>query len=269
MRVLRELGALRWVYDAAPRNLGDPPEMVRSIEEIWDDQNTFGVVIATPPETHRDITIAALRAGKHVLVEKPMAMTLPEIISMKTAAERAGTVLMVGHLMRYHEGYRNLLADMSKVGKLEYLYSHRLQQGRVQSDISCLWSLAPHDVDMMIGIAGMPVAVSCTHGPTRQPGIADIVTATMEFKGGVRGHIFISWLHSSRQRELMVIGADGAITMDQHSIAEPLKRELIHFIDCIKYGEQPMTGVEAGLNVVRVLSACATSMRREGERIWL
>ena len=269
-RVMRELDMLRWVHDANRDALHDVPERTAFIEKIWDDERTTGVVIATPPHTHAELAITALRAGKHVLVEKPMAMNVADCARMEIEAQAMKRVLMVGHLMRFHEGYHGLLEDVGNAGRIEYAYSHRLQPGRVRSDMSCLWSLAPHDVDMLIGLLGVPMSVVCAPGMTRQPGLADIIMATLEWASGARGHIFISWAHPAKQRELTVIGEYGACVMNQESADEPLKAELLHFMGRME-GCEPLSGTTPadGFNVVRVLAACDDSTRQGGQRVCL
>lgn len=267
-RALRELGALRWVYDANPVMSADAPERTSFISNIWDDECTDGVVIATPPGTHKELAVRALQAGKHVLVEKPMAMTVDDCVYMISAAQRAGRVLMAGHTMRYHTGFQALLIRLdADAGRREYVYSHRLQPGRVRTDSSSLWQLAPHDISMLIAVAGCPLAVTCTQGVSRA-GLADIITATLEFSNGVRGHFFVSWLHPAKQREFMVIGERGALTFEQAAPpVEPLRAELQHFLGCIGKGRQPLTDGIDGRRVVRVLEACDRSMKAGGTRI--
>lgn len=258
-RVLRSLGALHTVYDDNPLALQDVPEAVDSLDRIWNDPEIQGVVIATPPATHHITAMSAMQAGKHVLVEKPLAVSSIQAYELERQASITGRILLPGHLMRYHEGFQKLLSLRANVGRLEYLYSHRLQPGRVRSDVSCLWSLAPHDISMMIEVAGVPRKVSCSHGVNRA-GLADIVTATFEFNDGVRGHLFVSWLHPEKTREFTIIGDRGALSMDQESSWEPLRAELVNFIEAIEGKAKPLVTLTEGVDVVRVLEACESSM---------
>lgn len=269
-RVLRELGALKWVYDSdatATRCRAMFHDSTSILAEVLDDPDVEGVVIATPPATHAALAIAALAAGKHVLVEKPMATTVQDCYRMAATAEGPGLVLMVGHLMRYHMGFQKLLAQLDgHIGQREYVYSHRLQPGRVRTDSSSLWQLAPHDVSMLIAVAGMPLSVSCMQGVSRA-GLADIVTATFEFANNARGHMFVSWLHPAKQREFMVIGEHGAMTFEQDALVEPLRVELQHFIGCISKEQHPLTDAADGMRVVQVLDACQRSMDAGGKLV--
>ena len=269
-RVLRELGALGAVYDDDPRALQACPQVVNSMAQILDDVTIAGVVIATPPATHYRIARLALTAGKHVLIEKPMCTTVEDAEDLEALAVQFNRVLMVGHLMMYHGGYALLKQASLGFGVLEYAYSHRLQPGRVQTDISCLWSLAPHDVSMLIGIMGMPQRASCTTGVLRGR-VADIITAQFEFAAGARGHMFISWLHPKKHREFGVIGSKDGLVMCQDSVVEPLKVELAEFIACIETGRRSPLGTDAaqGINVVKVLTACDDSIKEDGAWITL
>lgn len=265
VRVLREMRALQWAYDEDSTRLVDIPERTSSIDKIMDDPAVEGVVIATPPDTHAILALHALEAGKHVLIEKPMCGTLDEaeMLIEHPLADR----IMVGHLMRYHGGFMRLLDRLPEAGVIEYAYSHRLQPGRVRTDSSSLWQLGPHDIDMLIAVARTPTALTCTRGVARGP-VADIVTATFEFSGCIRGHMFISWLHPAKQREFMVIGDRGALVMDQESADEPLAMELANFLAVID-GAVPVVSATHGYEVIRVLDACQRSMDQGGIRICL
>lgn len=280
VRELREMGVLRAVHDSNPNAC----EGIVPLQDIWNNPAIHGVVIATPPTTHAEMAVNALGYGKHVLVEKPMAVHRYDASLMKEAAANYNRILMAGHLMRYHPGFMRLhdIVHSGEIGAIEYVYTNRLQPGRIRTEENSLWSLAPHDVSMVVALCGMPESVSCTGSPLRGEQ-ADITMAKMQLSPGVRGHIFISWLHPLKKRLVYVIGSEGSAAFYEHEAgwgvslngeeilsggsANPLRSELQHFIQCIETGASPITDGLEGANVVRVLGACQLSMECEGERV--
>jgi UDP-2-acetamido-3-amino-2,3-dideoxy-glucuronate N-acetyltransferase len=284
-RILRELGSLRSVYDSEPAQLENVPESTSFLGNIWADKRIDAVVIATPPNTHCRLVLDALAHGKHVLVEKPMASRLLGTVVMRTRAKCANKILMVGHLMRYHPGFVKLLeiVQSGKIGKLEYVYSNRLQPGKIRTEENSLWSLAPHDVSMLTAIAGQPQSATCIGSDYRKSGVADIVTATLRFPNEVNGHFFVSWLHPEKERAVFAIGREGSVCLHEFPQCwrlrvngimvfngagdEPLRHELIHFLDCIANNKKPLTNGEDGRIAVAVLAACDKSMKHSGKLV--
>ena len=265
-RVLRELGALRWVYDANAMQLIKVEEATQSVGDVLNDAEVRGVVIATPPSTHHDLTVLALQKGKHVLVEKPMATTVREAQEMLEIAQHERRVLMVGHLMRYHSGFQAFASQVKERNDVHYLYSIRQQSGIVRTEENVLWSLAPHDVSMLVALAGVPQGVRCIGKVCGNGDVADIAATLYEFPNGIRGHMFVSWLHPSKVREVCVVHNGGSLVFrDEPTEEEPLHTELRHFLHCIETGAQPLTDAKEGLNVVRVLTACQRSMDYNGK----
>lgn len=285
VRVLRELGVLRAVHDSNP----DAIWGIVDLQEIWNDPEIQGVVIATPPKTHYKLAGISGMNGKSVLVEKPMTTTEGDARIIRNSFSNSGCILMVGHLMLYHPGFVRLkeIVDSGEIGKVEYVYTNRLQPGRIRTEENSLWSLAPHDISMIVALCGMPTAVSCTGSPLRGEQ-ADITMATMQFGDRVRGHVFVSWLHPGKSRLLYVVGSMGSAWFVDDGIdwsvnsnsssgynydcgvePNPLRTELEHFIHCIDTGEKPLTDGAEGDRVVRVLAACQRSMDSNGERITL
>lgn len=266
-RVLRKLEALRWVYDNRAEQLEKVTNAVDSLPFIWEDEKVEGVVIATPPDTHYRIAAAALQAGKHVLVEKPMTTKVGDAQLLKEAADKAGLTLMVGHIMRYHTGFQKFHLRMAILKEqVKYLYSIRQQPGRGREPNNVLWSLAPHDVSMLIALAGMPKAVRCIGKSVNDDKVEDVVLTLYESPNGVRGHVFVSWLHPKKIREVSVVHRGGTeVFHDEPQEAEPLEVELTHFLRCIEGKTKPLTDAEEGLNVVRVLAACQRSLEHNGK----
>lgn len=307
VRVFDELGALRRICDPQAAHLGavaarhPAAETTDSHEAILADASIDAVVLATPAETHYELAGAALRAGKHVFVEKPLALHCAEARELIALAAAKRRVLMVGHLLRYHPAVIALkeLCEAGELGKIEYAYSNRLNLGKIRREENALWSFAPHDISVLLHLCdGLPVQVTSAGGAYLQPGIADVSLSSLLFPGGRRAHIFVSWLHPYKEQRLVVVGSkkmavfddlardrlclydkdielvDGsfktrkpearAVKIDD---TEPLKNECVHFLECVANGATPRTDGEEGLRVLRVLEACFDSMQSNGEPV--
>jgi UDP-2-acetamido-3-amino-2,3-dideoxy-glucuronate N-acetyltransferase len=301
-RNFADLGALAAVFDvdraAAVAQTEGRPGVVAAgdIGAVLDDPEIDAVAIATPAESHAELARAALAAGKHVFVEKPMCLDIADGNSLIGQAQAAGLTLMVGHLLRYHPAFRALLAAVraGAIGRLQYIYSNRLSLGRIRISENALWSFAPHDISMILALTGeMPSRVSTNGGSFLSPGIADTTVSYLKFANGVEGHIFVSWLHPFKDHRLVVIGDAGMISFDdsvvgpdklllyRHELAfegplpafakarpeaiafgpeEPLAVECRHFLDCVAQGRTPDTDGAEGLAVLKVLDACQRSL---------
>src|SRR5438067_8814872 len=201
VRNFAELGSLAAVCDPAQATAsqlsaryGAP---VTALEPMLRDPAIVGVAIAAPAAQHAALATAALEAGKHVFVEKPLALTVPEAEGLCTLAEQRGRVLMVGHLLQYHPAFialRELVRD-GALGRLQYLYSNRLNLGKVRREEDILWSFAPHDLSMILSLVGAePSEVTATGGCYLHKTIADVTTTHLVFPGGEQAHVFVSCL---------------------------------------------------------------------------
>ena len=214
-------------------------------------------------------------------------------------AERRGRILMVGHLLEYHPAVERLreLVDAGDLGKIHYIYSNRLNLGRIRTEENALWSFAPHDVHVMLRILGEePVEVSCHGGNYVNQHVADVTMSNLEFGSGVRGHIFVSWLHPYKDHRLVVVGdrkmavfedvgGSAKLRLYPHRVdwidrvpvsvkaeaedvplgtAEPLEIECRHFIECVTNRTRPRTDGRNGVAVLRVLEDCQRSLERGG-----
>ncbi len=240
---------------------------------------------------------SALQAGKHVFVEKPLAARLEDATTLCEMAERTGRVLMVGHLLRYHPAFARLEAMVrgGELGRLRYLYSHRLRVGNDRREHDALWSLAPHDVSMILALAGAEPQVRSAAGASYLAhGVPDVATVHLAFAGGERAHVFVSWLNPTKEQRLVVVGTRAMAVFDDDrdwdtklalhrrpidwgtgrshgpvgegtpvaiAAAEPLAVECRHFLECIATGQRPRTDGAEGLRVLRVLSAADRAMR--------
>ncbi len=309
VRNYHALGALRLICDRnemlreALRLQYPGVESCMAYNEVLTRGDIDGVVIATPAETHYTLAREALLAGKHVYVEKPLVLRESEAGELVELAGAGGLVLMVGHLLQYHPGFVRLrqMAGEGELGRINYIYSHRLNLGKIRREENILWSFAPHDISMILALAGEePESVYATGGSYLHKRIADVTTTHLEFPSGLRAHIFVSWLHPFKEQKLVVVGErkmavfddtqpwHGKLQLYAHEIkwqqnvpvparaepervqiqeAEPLRLECEAFLRCIARKEQPATDGREGLRVLRVLNAAQASLDNPGNRM--
>ncbi len=275
-------------------------------QDVWNDISIEAVVIATPARTHFDLARAALRAGKHVLVEKPLTLNSRHAEQLIKLAQSQGRVLMVGHTFEYNPAMLKIkeLMDQGELGEVYYAYCTRVNLGRLQPDLNALWSIAPHDISMLLLLfQQMPLEVSATGAWYLNSGVEDVVFVNLLFADGARGHVHASWLDPSKVRRMTVVGSkrmvvyddlategkiriydkgvliggnhrvygefqyrlhSGDINIPKIDMSEPLRNECAHFVECIREGKQPRTDGENGLRVVTVLEWAERSMRKRG-----
>src|SRR5262249_41207217 len=259
-------------------------------DEVLGDDEIGGVAIAVAAGVHPELSVRAIEAGKHVFVEKPLALTVAEAERLCGLAERRDRRLMVGHLMQYHPAFiklREMVRD-GALGRLEYISSTRLNLGKVRREEDILWSFAPHDLSMILSLIGHePDEVTAQGGYYLHKTVADVTTTLLAFPGGEQAHVFVSWLHPFKEQKLVVIGDRAMAVFDDgkpwkeklllypHCIewretlpvprraeadpvsleeGEPLKLECRHFLDCMTTGGTPRTDGREGLRVLRVLA---------------
>jgi UDP-2-acetamido-3-amino-2,3-dideoxy-glucuronate N-acetyltransferase len=310
VRVFHELGALGRICDfSQPRlqqlagNYPDVP-MTSSYEELLEDPAIQAVVIATPAETHYMLARRALLAGKDVYVEKPLTLHCEEAETLIALAERERRILMVGHLLEYHPAVTRLneMIEQGELGRIEYIYSNRLNMGKVRREENALWSFAPHDISViLLLLKQMPIQVTATGGTYLQPNIADVTVSTMLFDRGVRAHIFVSWLHPYKEQKLVVVGERRMAVFDdvrktdklqiyekkiemvngqfvaerpaaktvEFPAEEPLRLECRHFLKCLETRQTPRTDGRDGWRVLKVLEASQRSLNMNGEPVQL
>ncbi len=293
VRNFAELGALRAVIDADPAAAKREAEKYKAaaltLEAALADPEIAGIAVAVPAELHADIALNAFAAGKHVFVEKPIALSISDAEKMKAAAEEAGRSLMVGHLLQYHPAFETLLSLVRKgeLGKLRYAYSNRLSLGKFRIEENALWSFAPHDVSMLLALFGEePVNVNGAGGAYVTPEVEDEFRLDMTFRDGRRAHVFASWLHPFKEHRLVVVGENAMAVFEdslpgpdklrlfRHQIdtsgrapeprkaepefvpypaSEPLRNECQHFLDCCAGKTRPRTDAAEAIAVLRVL----------------
>src|SRR5262249_8210224 len=256
------------------------------------------VALATPAVSHFEMARQALEAGKDVLVEKPLAIDVRQGQELVHLAEDRGRVLMVGHILRYHPAILKLqeLIRDGTLGKIDYLYSNRLNIGKIRTEENILWSFAPHDISVMLALLNeMPVRVSCQGGAYLNRDVVDVTLSHFDFPSGVQAHIFVSWLHPIKEQKLVVVGSEKMAVFDDtpedklllyphrrewknriptpvqakpESVElehrEPLRAECQQFLDSVVSRRPPLSDGAEGLRVLRVLDACQRALR-DGE----
>jgi predicted dehydrogenase len=294
------LGALAAICDPEPepattlsRDFDAP---IRTWAEILGDPAIPAVAIAAPAVHHSYLANEALDAGKHVFVEKPLALDVDDATKVVAKAAKKNHILMVGHLMRYHPVFQKLyeMVRNGDLGKLQYVYSTRLNFGKVRREENILWSFAPHDISMILALMGEdPIEVTATGATYLQHDVADVTTTYLRFSEGRVAHILVSWLYPFKEQKLIVVGEKNMAVLDDgetwerklllypHSIemdaevlrpnkaeavpvivehSEPLRNECQHFLDCIATGDTPMTDGHEGIQVLKVLRAAEQSI---------
>lgn len=305
VRNFAQLGALRLVCDPSPAGLEKAREIapdVRTSKDLRDaisDPEIQGVAIATPAETHFPLAMQALRSGKDVFVEKPMTLTWQDGLKLAEAADELGRKLMVGHLLEYHPAVLKLreMIAAGELGNTCYIYSNRLNFGKIRTEENSLWSFAPHDIAVILRLVGeSPIEVTCCGGNYITPNLADVTVSCLHFRTGIRAHIFVSWLNPFKEQKLVVMGTrkmavfndiskDEKLTLYNQrvdienrqpilknegqqnvplSAEEPLRRECQEFLDCIATRRTPLTDGRSGIQVLRVLQACQISLQLNG-----
>jgi predicted dehydrogenase len=297
---------LRWICDAAEEArvrwaVQFPRARVSAeIDELLADAELDGVVIAAPVPLHADLAVKVLAAGKHCFVEKPLAQSAADAERVVEAAEQAGKVLMVGHLLEYHPGVRKLkeVADSGQLGEMRYIYGNRLNLGKLRPDENALWSLGAHDVSVLLHLADEEPDELHAFGESymRAP-IEDVVFCYLRFPSGLMAHLHLSWLDPHKERRLTIVGSDKMATFDDMQLEqklviydkgfdedyssfgeyiarsgdvwsprvpneEPLRIECRHFADCVRNGKTPVSDARSGLRVVRVLEGLQQSLDR-------
>ena len=280
-RNFTELGALRGTYDMKKRCT------YSSLSEMLQDAGIEGVAIATPSWTHYEVAKQCLEADKHVLLEKPMCSSVAQGEELAAIAKEHNLVLLVGHVLRYHDAFLDLAKKVREglLGEVRYIASTRLNDGRVRVEEDVLWSFAPHDISLMMEIVGdRPGSLTAVGGDYINHKVADVSLTSLEFFGDVKGHIFVSWLWPHREQKFVVLGSEGNAVFEGNRLTittntlnetiefktEPLRAECQAFLEAMKFGG-PMWFPDAreGIEVLRVLGAATDSMNRRGERIWL
>jgi UDP-2-acetamido-3-amino-2,3-dideoxy-glucuronate N-acetyltransferase len=304
VRNFHELGVLETVCDINPEVLDGfrrkyAVETTQHLKEILSNPAIDAVVIAAPASHHYQLVKESLHAGKDVFVEKPLALRTTEAQELVDLAHRQDQILMVGHILLYHPAIVELkrLISGGELGKIQYIYSSRLNLGKLRTEENILWSFAPHDIAAILFLLGESPEQVATHGGTYlNPPLVDTTLTSCTFKAGVKAHIFVSWLHPFKEQKLTIVAdkrmavfndldTEQKLVLYSHridwidrvpvaqrengevvpiSMGEPLRIECEHFLECIRTRQRPRTDGESALQVLKVLDACERSLGEAG-----
>jgi len=304
VRNFHQLGALECVCDEREEALAEAREKygvrtTRDIEQVLSDPKVDAVVIAVPAAQHYDVVKRCLLRGKDVYVEKPLALHAAEGQELVDLAAKHHRILMVGHILLYHPAVLELkrLLEAGELGRIQYIYSSRLNLGKLRTEENILWSFAPHDIAAILYLLDeVPESVSSHGSSYLSPPLLDTTVTNCSFKSGVNAHIFVSWLHPFKEQKLAVVGdkkmavfddmeSDRKLVLYSHKInwvgrvpvahkaegepvtlpkEEPLRKECEHFLECVKTRQVPRTNGESAVGVLQVLEACENSVRQKG-----
>lgn len=297
----KDAARLRHIHKTYPKL-----QLIEDHREVLNNPDIDAVVVALPAKLHYEVAMEALSLGKHVLVEKPLALSSEECLQLIHIAEENDRVLMVGHTFEYNAAVNLLKREIQKgtLGEICYINSQRLNLGKIRQDVNVMWNLAPHDISMILYILPQePLAVSARGASYIQDGIEDVVFIDLVFQNDVRAHIHVSWLDPVKVRRMTVVGSrrmavyddmaknklkiyevyDGGIDVSGSEfnyrrgdvlvpnidLREPLNVECSHFIHCITNQQRPRTDGYDGLRVTRVLEAAQLSLEKNGEEVAL
>ncbi len=308
IRVFNQLNVLKVICDLdkeilAKRKKEYPNlKITTDFSEILEDKEIKAVVISAPAVIHYKLAKESLLEGKDVFVEKPLALKVSEGEELVKLARQHKRILMVGHLLLYHPAIIKLREAIKngELGDIRYVWSNRLNFGKLRKEENVLWSFAPHDISVIVDILGIPERVIAIGKAYLQANIPDITLTSLDFRKGKSAHIFVSWLNPFKEQKLSVIGSKAMAVFDgvknelviySHKVMwhkdedpeaikakgrtirfpkkEPLLEEAKHFLRCIETREKPKTDSCEGLNVVKILNACQRSLNKQSKPIRL
>lgn len=307
VRNFYQLGVLKTICDGAKHIREEMTKaypdvaVTGDISEVLKDADIQGVVIAAPAVHHYNIADKALKAGKHVFVEKPLSLNQTDGEKLVQLASDQGKILFVGHILNYHPAVVRLkeMIRAGKIGRLQYIYSRRLSLGKIRREENILWSFAPHDISIILSLTGEgPSYVDSVGSNFLHARIADVTMTNLKFPSGIGAHIFVSWLNPYKEQKLVIVGSSGMFVFDDtepvetklvlypHTInwqnglpiankaesvpvdikdiwEEPLKAECKAFLAAVETGIKPLTSGEEGLQVLKVLEISQRSLEQK------
>ncbi|MGB2677791.1 MAG: Gfo/Idh/MocA family oxidoreductase [Candidatus Acidiferrum sp.] len=304
VRNFSELGCLAAVCDLREDTLNWAREQynvatVTNADSVFADEDIDAVVIAAPAAEHYLLAKCALASKKDVFVEKPLSLHSIQGKELVALAREQQRILMVGHVLEYHPAIKELrrLIQAGELGRIQYIYSSRLNLGKLRTEENILWSFAPHDISAVLLLLGEAPTRAASHGGSYlSPPIVDTTLTTLDFASGVKAHIFVSWLHPFKEQKLTVVGsqrmavfddvqAENKLVLYSHRInwrnrvpvaekesgqviplpaVEPLRLECEHFVNAVSSRQRPQTDGESAVRVLEILEACERSLREKG-----
>ena len=232
IRTLNELGYLGGIVASNQETINkfskEYPnlKLFLSLDDALQEGSFKGFTVATNAATHYPLSKKVIEGGKHVLVEKPFTLRNDHAINLVELAKKNDVNVMVGHVLLFHPAIKKIkeLIKDNKIGKLQYIYSNRLNLGQVRTDENVFWSLAPHDLSIFQYLTeSFPVKVTANGSAFLQKKIHDSTLTQLKYQNGVDGHIFVSWLHPFKEHRLVVIGSEAMITFEDSIKGKPLK----------------------------------------------
>jgi len=284
-------------------------DVLSESQSLWQQADLDAVIIATPAHTHFELAYQALRAGKHVLCEKPLSLSENEIISLDQLAKSQQLILMVGHTFLFNTGIQYIQQHLHELGELYYIHTSRTNLGPVRHDVSAVADLATHDFSILMALLkGLPLEISARGQSFLQPGLQDLAFITLQYPDKVLAHVHVSWLCPVKVRQITVVGQKKMLTWNdlnplepiriyeigglqepyyqdfgqfqrlaQHGdihipslrSQEPLKQVLSEFIDCIQTGRVPVSNAEFAQNITQMINVTQASMELGGQALTL
>ena len=265
--------------------------------ESASSENFDGYIIATPPSSHFFLTKLIIKKNKPVLVEKPLALSLHEAEDIKTCVEKYSGKLIVGHLLLFHPAVQKIKSMIKdgKIGKIQYIYSNRLNLGRVRKEENVFWSLAPHDISLFQYFSNsFPVEIKSMGGDFLQKNIHDTTLTYLKYPNNIQGHIYVSWLHPFKEHRLVIIGSKGTLHFEdsanskpllfyekshhlynqeivlknnnskkiEYDLIMPLENELKYFLDIINGKPINHANIDEAVDVVKILEIASNSLKK-------
>lgn len=307
-RNFHQLGALHTICDVNESLLDHYQDtypgtvLTSNYHSVFNNAEIDKIAIAAPAAQHYALAKMALEHHKDVYVEKPLCLETSQADELIALAQKNHCILMVGHLLQYHPCIQKMqdLVVKGRIGKLQYITCNRLNLGCIRTEENVLWSFAPHDISVILSLCShrLPTAISCRGSDYLTEGVADCALTSMEFEGGIRAHIHVSWLHTHKEQKMSIVGSQGMLLFDdlqpwenklafipdpvnwshgtipQANIlqpemiavphAEPLQEECRHFLSCCKQRTSPRTDGQEGRRVLQVLEGAQSSLESNG-----
>jgi UDP-2-acetamido-3-amino-2,3-dideoxy-glucuronate N-acetyltransferase len=294
VRVLSELNHLGGVYDnlISSKKSNDKIKFYDSLDDLID--NVDGLIISSPATTHFKIAKKALKT-LDVLIEKPIAMKISDVLALQKLEKESKKLIVVGHQLHFHPAIIKMqeLINQGAIGKLKWIYSNRLNMGKIRPNENVLWSFAPHDLSLILKFIESEVSnLSVQASKILNNKIEDTTLTLLDFKNGQKAHVFVSWIHPFKEQRFVLVGDKGSMvfsdsktsnklelyktiiqkdgSISSHDMEninyidkEPLKEQALYFIECIKSRKVDVNNSTDALKVTRILEESSKIIKRK------